>query len=180
MLAHAVRSVVLVTVVLLSAGCLSGPPVAETPTPTTSTVTPTPQSCLAPDAATPSGTPDTDTPTAGAGTPTATVSGFEFSPERETPLRLVNEGVERLEMRVRVVCAPTNVTVHAETYTVDPRRKPRSVYDLGTADPEGYTTLQVVVTARNVTGTATVQTTDCADVTAKVLENGEVRVWTTC
>ncbi|MEF8840452.1 MAG: hypothetical protein V5A62_02345 [Haloarculaceae archaeon] len=113
------------------------------------------------------------------GTPTATEPGFEFSPDRETPVLLRNGWNRSVEVRVRVVCEPTGVTVHDEAYVLDPGSG-LEAYDLAEASPDGRVPLRVVVTARNTAGNVTVRTTECADATGRVREDGGVDVWATC
>lgn len=180
---------------LLTAGCLSGGPGGDvgttTPTPdgpntetATATVTPTrspgttvPEECPPPETGTATATPTAGT-IPGSRTPTATESGFEFSPDRETPVLLRNYWNRSVEVRVRVVCEPTGPTVHDEAYVLDPGTR-LEAYDLAGASPDGRVPLRVAVTARNTMEGVTVRTTECADVTGQVREDGEVDVWTT-
>ena len=187
-----VRPAVALALVLLTAGCLSagpggdvGTPTPDGPTTGTVTATPTPspgttapRTCPAPGTATPTGTPDAGT-APGSGTPTATVPGFEFSPDRETPVLLRNDWNRSVEVRVRVVCEPSAVTVHDEAYVLDPGGR-LGVYDLAAASPDGRVPLRVVVTARNATDGVVVRTTECADVTGRVREDGGLAVGATC
>ena len=92
---------------------------------------------------------------------------------------LRNDWNRSVEVRVRVVCEPSQVTVHDEAYVLDPGTR-LSVYDLAEASPDGRVPLRVVVTARNTTGSVTVKTTECADATGQVLADGELDVWATC
>lgn len=109
----------------------------------------------------------------------ATESGFEFSPDRETPVLLRNDWNRSVEVRVRVVCEPAAVTAHEGAYVLDPGTR-LETYDLAQASPDGRVPLRVVVTARNTTGSVTVRTTACADVTGQVLEDGGLDVRATC
>jgi hypothetical protein len=194
-MAPSARLAVTVALVLLAAGCLSGGPggdVGTTPTPdgpntetVTTTATPTQspgaavsRECPPPETGTATATPDAGT-VRGSGTPTATVPDFEFSPDSETPVLLRNDWNRRVEVRVRVVCEPTGVTVHDEAYVLDPGTR-LEAYDLAGATPDGRVPLRVVVTARNATGSVTVRTTECADVTGQILEDGGFDVWATC
>jgi hypothetical protein len=191
-MAPSVRFAGLVAFVLLTSGCLSGAPGGNVGTPTpegstteTATATPTrspdattPKECPPPATETSTTTPDAGT-VPGSGTPTATESGFEFSPDRETPVLLRNDWNRRVEVRVRVVCEPTGVTVHDEAYVLGPGTS-LEAYDLAGATPDGRVPLRVVVTARNTTGRVTVRTTECADVTGQILEDGGFDVWATC
>jgi hypothetical protein len=184
-----VRSVRLVAllglVFLLAGGGGSGPgtPTVETMTTTpgteTATATPTVTRCRTPGTGRTTRTPGAVTGTGAPGTPTATEPGFEFSPDRETPVVLRNGWSREVRFRVRVVCAPTNETVHDRSDTVGAGES-RSVYDLGEASPGGRVPLRVVVTARNETESVTVETTACADVTGEVRDDGDLRVWATC
>ena len=195
-MAPSVRLALVVALVLLTAGCLSGGPGGDVGTPTpdgpnTETVTATatatqtrspgttvPEECPSPETGTPRATPDAGT-VRGSGTPTATEPDFEFSPDRETPVVLRNDWNRSVEVRVRVVCDPTSVTVHDRTYVLDPGTR-LEAYDLAAASPDGRVPLRVVVTDGNTTGRVTVRTTECADVTGRVREDGGLDVWPTC
>jgi hypothetical protein len=180
----------LVALALLATGCLSGTPGTDTatvtsvepeagtdtPTATATASTPTVGPCPA-DTAPPTSTPPT-TPLSG--TATATEHGFEFAPDRETPVLLRTAGEEAIEVLVRVVCEATGETVHEGTYAVAPDARPRPAVDLSRANPDAGVSLRVVVTARNATGSVTATTTACADVTGEVRADGGVRVWATC
>jgi hypothetical protein len=171
----------LVAFVLLAAGCLSGGPGGDVGT---TTSTPDGSSAgIVTGATTPTRPPGTtapkECPPPGSGTPTATESGFEFSPDRETPVLLRNDRNRGVEIRVRVVCEPTAVTVHEGAYVLDPGTR-LDAYDLAEASPDGRVPLRVVVTARNTTGSVTVRRTTCADVTGQILEDGGLDVRATC
>jgi hypothetical protein len=184
----------IVALVLLTVGCLSGAPGGDVGTPTpdgpntetvTATATPTqspgttvPRTCPPPETGTATATPDAGT-VRGSGTPTATESDFEFSPDSETPVLLRNDWNRSVEVRVRIVCEPTGPTVHDEAYVLDPGAR-LDVYDLAAASPDGRVPLRVVVTARNTTGSVTVRTTECADATGGIREGGRLDVWATC
>lgn len=193
---RSVRLVALLGLVLVLAGCLSGGGGPGTATPTVGTQTtavpdtrtpstepatavPTAARCRAPETGTPTRTSGQTPGTGASGTPTATERGFEFSPDRETPVVLWNRWDRSVNVRVRVVCVSTNETVHDETVEVFPDGS-LSVYDLAEANPERGVPLRVVVTARNTTESVTVRTTECADVTAEVSADGELRVRATC
>lgn len=188
-----VRLAGLVALALLAAGCLSGglggdagtttpagpntETVTATATPTQSPGTTASKECPPPGSGTPTATEGWTA--SGSGTPTATESGFEFSPDRATPVLLRNDWNRSVEVRVRVVCEPTAVTVHDQAYVLDPSAR-LEAYDLAEASPEGRVPLRVVVTARNTTDGVTVRTTECADVTGQVRQDGGVDVWATC
>jgi hypothetical protein len=181
-----------VLVVVLTAGCLGGGPSSDvqtaTPTPvqtatSTAVQTPTPSAsgpagdpAHCPPIATPTSQTTTATEPSQAGTPTATVSGFTYGPDRETPLILWNEWTDQVEMRVQISCEATAETVHDETYTLSQgdRREP---FNLTTVTPEGAgSSVTVGVSVRNMTDNVTLKTTDCADVTARVTDDGSLQV----
>jgi len=173
-------AILAVLFVVCTAGCLGGGPGASVET-TTPTTTPTTFSsagvtehCPPAGTLTASSTKATDTPQTG--TPTATVHGFTYEPDRETPVFLYNSQTEQVTMRVHISCEATSETVHDTNYTLQYGSR-REAFDLTTVTPEGVgSSVTVAVSVGNTTESVTLTTTDCADVTARVTDDGTLRV----
>ena len=70
--------------------------------------------------------------------------------------------------------SPTGETVHEGTYTLDPGTE-REVYDVADADPDGVESFRVTATARNATGTVTIETSACStDAFVEITSSGEL------
>jgi len=147
-------------------------PESNSPTPTTET-----SQTGTPTATVPGfNSPTPTTETSQTGTPTATVSGFTYGPDRETPVILYNSRTEQVTMRVHVSCAATSETVHDTNYTLQYGSR-REAFDLTTVTPEGAgSSVTVAVSVGTTTESVTLTTTDCGDVTARVADDGTLRV----
>jgi hypothetical protein len=128
------RTILLLTVVLLTAGCLS--------TPIDGTVTPAPDT-------TPSQT-----------TQPGSHEHAMNHPDPNKTVLLENDWNQTVEMHVRVIREATNETVQEGRYDVEPGSR-RAVYHTAAANPEGVERFTVVMTARNETNTATIETNLC-------------------
>jgi len=156
----------------LCVGCLGGGSRTESPAATgsaaTASATPTPSVCRSP----------TTTGNDSAGeTPTATASGFEFGPDRETPVILRNRSDRRIEIRLQLVCEPSSEPIYEGAYSLESGARIEAL-DLAAATVAGSgATITVRVTARGQTRSVTVETTDCGEVRGDVTEEGTVDVW---
>lgn len=141
-------TILLLTVVLLTAGCLS--------TPIDGTVTPV-------------SSPDT--------TPSETTQRGSHEhamnePDTNKTVLLENDWNRTVEMHVTVIREATNETVHEGRYDVEPGSR-RAVYHTAEANPEGVERFTVVMTARNETKTVTIETNLCyGPAYATILDDG--------
>jgi hypothetical protein len=110
-------------------------------------------------------------------TPTATASGFEYGPDRETPVLLRNRSDRRAEMRLQLVCAASSDSVYERTYTLEPGDRLHPL-DLTAVTVAGRGAVVAVrVTAREQTRSATVETTDFGEVHVELSGEGAPDVW---
>jgi heme-binding NEAT domain protein len=81
-------------------------------------------------------------------------------PDPDKRVTLENEWNESVSMDLRVVRVATNETVHEATYDIAPGEE-REAYSTAAADPDGVESFRVVVTARDQTREATIETSTC-------------------
>jgi hypothetical protein len=129
-------TILLLTVVLLTTGCLS--------TPIDGTVTPV-------------SAPDT--------TPSRTTQPGSHEhamnePDPNKTVLLENDWNRTVEMHVTVIREATNETVHEGRYDVEPGSS-REVYHTAAAEPDGIERFTVILRAGNETNTATIETNLC-------------------
>lgn len=87
-----------------------------------------------------------------------------------------NEWNQSITVTVRVVRVVTSETVQEVTLDLAPGES-QYVYDTASADPDGIESFRVIVTTRNRTAEATIETSTCyGDVTALVRTDGSLRV----
>jgi hypothetical protein len=106
------------------------------------------------------GGPVSSTPTATpTDTPAAPLTGSS-QPDPDKQVTLENEWNETVTLDVRVVRVATGETVHEATYDLGPGVE-RDVYSTAAANPDGIESFRVEVRARNQTGEATIETSNC-------------------
>lgn len=153
---------------VLSAGCLSGGPLASgderTPTHT------------------PAAVPTDETPATDRSPETPTQTAFSWQeasnePDPSKSVRLENDWDRNVSVNLRVVRNATNETVHEETYRLSPDEY-RTVYDTGRASPDGVEEFTFVVSVRNQTQTVSIETNACyGNAAARIDRDGELGVF---
>jgi len=173
------RIATVLSVLLLTAGCLGGVP-GDDPASDTATQTPTPtaepRTLITDDSSATDGSPPGPTPAAQT-RPESTfegTAGASEQPDADKSIHVENRWNQSVEIRIRVVREATNETVYDETETFDPGAD-RDVYNLAAADPDGIESFRVIATARNATESITVETNACyGNAYVEITESGEL------
>lgn len=93
-------------------------------------------------------------------------------PDPDKTVILQNDWNQSSEIRVQVIHNPTNETVYDRTHQLDPDTK-QTVYNTAEADPDGIEAFTIVLTARNTTERATIETNLCyGDVYGEIQQDG--------
>lgn len=147
---------VVLAVVVLTAGCLSDEPGDAVSSQTADTSTPTERS------------------------ETQTERGTEWAgkqPDPDKEVNLENRWNRSAEIRVSVTREATNETVHNGTYNLDPGED-RAVFTTSEADPDGIESFTVTVTAQNMTDHVSIKTSKCyGDAYAEVRTDGSLHLY---
>jgi hypothetical protein len=141
-----------VTVLALTAGCVG--PSATGGGPETATAEPPVET------ATPTAEPDPTTGVDSTDTKAVSTEAWSNQPDPDKRVHLENAWNRSVDIRLRVVRAATNETVHEKTYTLAPGAE-REVYTLAEADPDGIESFRVSATARNTTESVAIETNVC-------------------
>jgi hypothetical protein len=154
--------VILVTTLLVGAGCLSGGPATPTGTPEElpSTETPSPDP--------PFTEPHSDSDGA-RGTPS--ISAVE-QPDPNKSVHLENRWNQSVEVHVTVYRNATGETVYDETHVLEPGAD-RDVYNTQSANPDGVERFAIRISARNTTRQLSIETSACyGNVYGEVQDDG--------